>query len=298
MPRRIYQSHRAKHVIRFAYPCIRVIRGQHKVPTNMSTHSQDSTFRTFPVEVFEHIINFLDPWWTADRDALLACCLSCRAWLPESRHRLFSSITLNNSKDLGHFSKLITGKGYLADFVSELTVEIDKDPYSSRSKVFGSFPFVLARRLEKVSCLHIRCSGNIARVPPVLPYFPLLLSEFTSITRLEIGNVHFSSLLEFSRLVGALPNLSLLACDYVRWTNSKYTQGTATRCKPHLRVTRLLMNYMDFSSNTIKWLLSTISANHLHTIILPSLTIQDTGHVSRIMEAAGTSLRCWSSSAA
>ncbi|KAI0950995.1 hypothetical protein AcW1_008156 [Taiwanofungus camphoratus] len=172
-----------------------------------------------PTEVFERIIDLYDTRALEDRNALMACALTCRSWLPRSRYRLFYSVKVSSLQERGRFSNLITASPSLNDLVREL--DIGADSYGARVKVLGSFPYVLARRLTQVVSLHI--VFDLTRdAPSVLPSFPILVSEFTSITKLEMRGVRFSTFTDFGRLVCALPSLRTLICSSVTWRKSEY----------------------------------------------------------------------------
>lgn len=242
-----------------------------------------------PTEVYEHMIDFLDPYWVEDRHALLACCLTSRAWLHRSRCRLFLSVQFSEPAQLSHFSKAIIAQPCLSDGVQKLTIELDQgNPLSTPSRLFLTFPYMLARRVKNLKCLLIQWG----RAPPFLHSFPMALSEFESITRLELNRVQFPSLIAFGRLVCALRSLSDLICLEVTWMQNGSDTSIPKRCWHRPSLTRLHLLKTCCSDGILALLFATAtSVAKLETVSLPTIKMGEMTLLGEHMKAVGTSLR-------
>ncbi|KAI0920737.1 hypothetical protein AcW1_002398 [Taiwanofungus camphoratus] len=252
--------------------------------------SEVSFGRSFPVEIHERIIDVL---WVdtvnrshrSRRQDLLACALTCRAWLPRSRFNLFYEIRLRDSRELYSFASLVTIYPHLDEFVKELRI--------NNSQVLGVFPAVLARKLTGVNSLRI--GGNLLeqlRIPPFhLPSF-MPIAGFTSISRLEIAYTTFPTFTAFARLVSSLPSLSDLTCRRLSWTASRLGKGVSPRGRFHtkLKVLHVMACPVEDISN---WLLSLTPTAllHLEELAIPWISSEDVEPIGRLLWEIGAGLR-------
>ncbi|KAI0951073.1 hypothetical protein AcW1_008212 [Taiwanofungus camphoratus] len=259
----------------------------------ITTVDHRPTVSIFPNEIVEYVIDFLDPREREDRETLLACALTCRAWLPRSRYKLFYSVQFSDLEQLGRFGRLISAQPCLGHLVKELSIGLDEFPFSARSKVYGSFPFVLAGKLAKVERLRIEgLYSPLVTVPPVDARTHLLLSEFSTITRLEINDIRFSNLVDLERLICSLVSLSELLCDVMDWTRSGYSQNVSKK-----RVTAPKLRHLYVGATNQGWesiinfLLEKTSVEQLQRVTFPVIKTKDVKHIGKFLTALGTSLR-------
>ncbi|KAI0929374.1 hypothetical protein AcV7_010401 [Taiwanofungus camphoratus] len=71
----------------------------------------------FPTEIFELII---DVFWP-NRQSLLACALTCRAWLPWSRFNICYDVQIANCDQLVAFLNLLRKEPHLGDIDHQVT---------------------------------------------------------------------------------------------------------------------------------------------------------------------------------
>ncbi|KAI0926564.1 hypothetical protein AcW1_002478 [Taiwanofungus camphoratus] len=238
----------------------------------------------FPTEIYERIIDFL---WS-DRRSLLACALTCRAWLPRSRYILFYCTELWNSDQIRRFCSLVDASPYLAYLVRELNI----CPYPlAQFKLFEVFPSALAGKLLSVESLRI---GGAHRpklhLYPISQHFATLMSQFTSVSTLTLGNMEFSSVTDFGRLVCSLPCLSNLTCGMLSWTTNQYNPLALGHSGPRRKLKHLTMAYVPWSGDMANWLLDAASVTYIESIELFNILLEDVEHIGRGLEAVGSSL--------
>ncbi|KAI0944697.1 hypothetical protein AcW1_002347 [Taiwanofungus camphoratus] len=248
--------------------------------------------QTFPTEVFELVISFV-----RDYKTVLACSLTCRAWVPRSRYYLFRQVQFLNPQRLDQFAELVTANPFLGSLVRELYIPLGDGQHSPRSKVFAMFPFVLAHRLPAVEHLLIGPFGNNPigvnqlEIPSFHQQYLHTMSEFASITRIDLWNTRFHSLTEFGRFVCSLPGLCILNCSEVSWKTDAYSPHAFKPRKADGRLHRLFMVAVPFSADMVNWLLVPMSVTAcLANIVLPSIYDNEIEHAARLLEAVGPSL--------
>ncbi|KAI0918040.1 hypothetical protein AcW1_007019 [Taiwanofungus camphoratus] len=241
---------------------------------------------TLPIELCEHVIDFL---WQ-DRRALLACALTCRAWLNTSRYHLYGAhhILIRDLSELGLFSRQVIAEPLEGERVRALTVS----PAQSRSHILISFPFMLARKLPGLDCLNIIAAHDDPCLifPSVPPVSSMAISEFTSITKLRMSHTMFSTLTDFGRLICALPNISALTCWKVSWASVGLHPHTFIRSRFYPKLKKIYLNDIRLSSDIVDWLLTATSTASMETIHLHRVRSDDMTQVSQLLKAAGTSL--------
>ncbi|KZT04863.1 uncharacterized protein LAESUDRAFT_744085 [Laetiporus sulphureus 93-53] len=233
---------------------------------------------TFPTEVFEHIISFVWP----DRRTLIACSLTCRAWLPRSRSNLLYSIDLQTAKELRRFSRLITAQPQLNDRIRELNIE------SKDGKLAGCFPLMLARKLTRVEHLRVYRPKDL-RIFSQL--FLTTMAAFTTITRLELTAIMFPSITVFVCFVSSLPNLTDLICASVRWSNEASNLPQYAHPGRRLKLRLIAFSFPMWSTDFVACLLTIISLDDFYSLNLRKVYLKDMAFINQLLEAVGPSLR-------
>ncbi|RPD55306.1 hypothetical protein L226DRAFT_205774 [Lentinus tigrinus ALCF2SS1-7] len=166
-----------------------------------------------PPEITDTIISSvaLNPYYHGLRPTrshtLAMCALVCRTWLPRSRARLFEDICIQDQRTYDLlFERVVrseTMSPYLA-FAKSLRFHYDEeDRLSLAARLFfvefaGKLPELRTLEFWNIDLTHQRPSVK----------WPLLLSQFHSITCLTLWDCQFSSFHDVRRLLTALPLLS------------------------------------------------------------------------------------------
>jgi len=104
----------------------------------------------------------------------------------------------------------------------------------------GTFAAMLARRLTRLKEF---CLWSANWDPSLMQADVLLhLSAFHSVTLLSLINVVFPSTQIFGRLVCSLPNLDMLYCIDIKFTQPTFDAAFFLKCPPHKQLTRLTLD--------------------------------------------------------
>lgn len=161
-----------------------------------------------PLEVAEMVIDMC-----SDRSTLLACALTCRAWLPRTRYNLLRIVDIHDRRQLACFAQFLTKNKTFDALVAEICIHLPPDD----PRMLSLFPALLARKVTKCTRLHIlrASSGPPLQIHPSTGFF-VLLPEFSHITKPILTSVMFSSLTELTSLVLYIRGLLDLRCTDVR----------------------------------------------------------------------------------
>lgn len=270
----------------------RALKPKHKcdAPAPKSTpasapQTRMTPFPELPLDVYDLIIDLVWP----DRDTLLACALTCRAWHARSRANLFYRVELYNLAQLSHYSAQLAADARVGYALRELYVT----PYHSQSQLLGAFPFELAaagRRLPALTRLRVDIRRDF--YPYIHPDFYPALASFAGVTTLELWRVQFPTLGDFAALVCALPGLRSLACWQVDWVRKTYDAGALRDRKQCLRLHSLELRDMDWSEAFADWLFMAVTVQDLRTVSMLGVATKDVEYIEHLLEAAGSSVRC------
>lgn len=175
-----------------------------------------------PDEVCEEIIDncrsFLDGGdWAPEESyqVLLACSLTCQAWLPRSRLRLYSVLLFRHHRDVGSLLETVTAHPFLADLPRTMCI------HSTQEYIPFADP-ELTQKLPRIRTLWLIV--NWAHYPPK---YEAMVEQY-SIIQLYIGFRPMDTNQLF-RLVYALPNLRQL---HRASTSHGHIMKPATLCPP------------------------------------------------------------------
>jgi len=165
------------------------------------------TMPRLPLELCEIIISNLNADFSYDRATLCACSLTCRAFLPASRCRLFYHVELQGQHTAKLFLNTICCTRSSTNpipFIHRLSVS---NHYSGGSWVNEAFP-ILATCLLDVTFLKLRyVSWGLLDENAQTS----LLSGFQKVTSLEISYTSFTTCDEMSRFLSSFPSLTNLS---------------------------------------------------------------------------------------
>ncbi|KAH9947473.1 hypothetical protein B0H21DRAFT_708479 [Amylocystis lapponica] len=279
----------------------------------MCSHRQD-----LPSEIIDHIIGFL--WGNAP--ALRNCALTCRTWLPASRHILFSSLQVSIFQR-SHLESLISKSKSVPPVLTAYNVLVPglivDETYCTQppAEAADEFPLQVDRR---------RFAHTFAfRLPSVFPnltslelwfvdwsrlsvhrsVFDLGFPLFARLTTLVLFSVTFDNFADLKRLVQGFPQLSSLKMSRTTWRrgmpaitrpgSEPFSRGGPARCAVRPKLAALFTRQgMDPSSSiaVMDWLLHTSSATTLEQVAGLSVeTALQAEHVDGFLRCIASSLR-------
>lgn len=160
-----------------------------------------------PDEVCEEIIDncrsFLDGGdWAPEESyqVLLACSLTCQAWLPRSRLRLYSALLFRHHRDVGSFLETIAAHPFLADLARTMCI------HSTQEYIpFASSNSVLAEKLPNIRTMWLVVNWDHypTTYHAVIEQYPVT-QLYIDVQPMDTNN------LRLFRLVYSLPNLRQL----------------------------------------------------------------------------------------
>ncbi|KAI8972442.1 hypothetical protein BD414DRAFT_425900 [Trametes punicea] len=164
-----------------------------------------------PQDVVEAIIDAVWP----DQAALRHCALTCRGWLPRSRYNLLYEVMVCTPHMLSRFSRMLDAAPERAELVKDLICMLIHDEVPS--SFMQSVCAVLALRLPNLRTFGV--TVNVAA--PTAASVPLRMAghmaQFTTVNRLSLYGLQFSSFVDLARMIMALPRLSTIELWRVKW---------------------------------------------------------------------------------
>ena len=240
-----------------------------------------------PTEICERIIDFVaeeNPHefdvtiWNKDVYAtLLACTLTCRAWVPRTRRHLFrflgAKTTPNDSRGLNALHDLLTQQVHLQQYVDALSLHSHGD--ATRS--IHLLPLKTPRLLPRLQRLHY--SYGEVDIPPGAG-FDVHMRQFSHVTVLQLTNVSFSSVHDLRRTVSALRGLAVLSLHRPTWRKECNLSGPALypSCRTRLKELWISAFYTQSTKDGnmfyfLQWLVRSSAAESLHRANLWNMTI-------------------------
>ncbi|RPD55714.1 hypothetical protein L226DRAFT_307181 [Lentinus tigrinus ALCF2SS1-7] len=167
---------------------------------------------------------------------LAMCALVCRAWLPRSRVELFEDIPILDERTYDLLVERVLRSETMSRYLTSVNSLVLGRSYTSDppSKAARLFFVEFAGKLPGLGTLCVFDIDFTHQGPFVR--WPLLLSQFRTITFLMLWNCQFSSFSDVRRLLTALPLLSTLNIDALTWP--VVSQGLV-----HLQTTPRLRTY-------------------------------------------------------
>ncbi|KAH9949039.1 hypothetical protein B0H21DRAFT_657676, partial [Amylocystis lapponica] len=165
----------------------------------------------FPREITDHIIDCL----RRDPKALCNCALTCRAWLPRSRHNLFHTLSINSFAALEALASISRMPRILPHF--NVVHELSLHSAPVHTPFVHLLPLLFPQVLQTAKVLKILFTDWSAF--PSHPGTRFHRSMFPSLTKLDLTHCTFGSLNELFHLIYAFPSLSHLSLSFVTWPN-------------------------------------------------------------------------------
>lgn len=169
-----------------------------------------------PIELCEQVIDYAsDGRHLLSTRTVLACCLTCRSWLPRGQYRLYQYIDIYTSTKLQSVNAALQSRRSLFPLVRYLWVRTDNPDEEKDCIPALSITLFFPRPLKNLRTLHF---DNISLIS-THSYFFRALPLHTSVTTLSLVRVSFSMGSQLTRLIRCFPSLSMLN---VRWVTFAY----------------------------------------------------------------------------
>ncbi|RPD69131.1 hypothetical protein L226DRAFT_307501 [Lentinus tigrinus ALCF2SS1-7] len=199
-----------KRPIPVSYTRVCCISQEQNMPPYMPPEITDTIISAVPLERYYPIIR------PSRTHTLAMCALVCRAWLPRSRVELFKHIPIEDD----HTYDLLVERVLHSETMSRYLTSVDSLALSrhgsARPSKAARLLFVeFAGKLPGLRTLRVFNVDFTQQRPSVR--WPLLLSQFRTITSLRLFGCQFSSFSDVRRLLTALPLLSTLAIFDLTW---------------------------------------------------------------------------------
>ncbi|KZT02004.1 uncharacterized protein LAESUDRAFT_730713 [Laetiporus sulphureus 93-53] len=170
-----------------------------------------------PPEIFERIIDHLDPW--TEEETLLNCALVCQGWYTESRAVLFETPRLHTRKEAAACARSLTRIPLLGACVQWLSIGSVSETTITTGPELGSILVMLAGKLPKLASLAFTNVSFEQCSTRNLAFWSL--SESSHLTSLELWNVTLPSASPFFQLICSFPHLQHLKCRYLHWSERR-----------------------------------------------------------------------------
>ncbi|KAI1798395.1 hypothetical protein LXA43DRAFT_27924 [Ganoderma leucocontextum] len=207
--------------------------------------------RKLPIELFELAIDCID-----DEKTLRSTSVVCKAWLPRSRFNLFHTIELNLPRHLDSLLDLLASTPDIVPIIKDLSISENSifalfSPAMSIAARFplslSSYPLVQLRRLTMHHQLWLPTRYS--------PDYLLALSQFTSITFLDLFDVSFTTVADFSIVLRALAHLESIHAAHLD-CQRQLDPETSAAIGYELPFLRTLKIVADYPTSPIDWLLA------------------------------------------
>ncbi|KAH9925748.1 uncharacterized protein B0H18DRAFT_365769 [Fomitopsis serialis] len=206
-----------------------------------------------PLEICEHIIDCVAKGRNRpfSRDealciaTLLACCLTCKAWLPRSRFQLYSQLSLNSRGRLDLLARTFVNPDSRANFDQSRVLRLKGQPVNLRKlprmlpgeeviipddklwSLCGSYghsnyvqrvPIALGRPLASLTELQMMLVYWYKKDATSRSLYTSAVSfgVFISVTKISLCECRFDPFAEFFRLLASLPRLTEVIVTNVR----------------------------------------------------------------------------------
>ncbi|RPD55747.1 hypothetical protein L226DRAFT_341532 [Lentinus tigrinus ALCF2SS1-7] len=221
---------------------------------------------------------------------LAMCALVCRAWLPRSRVELFKDILILDE----HTYDLLVERVLHSETMSRYLASVNSlglgclgkpDPRSKAARLFfvefaGKLPGLRTLDVHHIDFTHQRPSVR----------WPLLLSQFRTITSLRLWSCRFSSFSDVRRLLTALPLLSTLAISQLTWPVVSHELHLQTTLRPRTFWPELhTLGIHDLSTECaavfLRWIVGALHGSPVKVLDCDFSNLPSTGPLQEAVDA-------------
>ena len=250
-----------------------------------------------PPELCDQAIDHL---WD-DLDALRACSLACKDWLPSSRYHLFRSVRLRHSDDVARFRALVDSSPTTPPCVRKLSLSAEYN----RSSPDGIAPeddawvnsaaelFPALQHVATLALARVRWHALSGRTRAAFT------GLFKSVRQLSLFEVSFDASRDVIAFLSAFPTLRELYFHTVSWAmDSPAPFEPAVDGPSWVEVegrSRMQLSYLFLDSTSsptlaTEWLLQRPGGHKLQTVQLCWRELNSTKAVGDLLRASGSSL--------
>ena len=245
---------------------------------------------SLPDEVLGRVLQFL----SSSKEALCACALTCKSFLPGTRIYLLSNLTLQSYDDFSAYLHDSYTTPALASYVRRLRIRNVGRDAQVHWEWPVQVPLLLGSRLgPRLQEFSLAC--------PLMdphPTFFVSLSFFVQVTTLELAGPIYLSLFDLIRTISSFPSLENLTMnlDGIRWphfvgdcTGSTLEPLRLLRSKLHLRSLSVLSVDSQITE-LVDWIISSPSVSTLRKLWFEFWDAGVIEAISRLITACGSSL--------
>jgi hypothetical protein len=249
-----------------------------------------------PLELCEFVIDYVAGYYDLNESisTLLACCLTCRAWVPRSRRHLYCfGIVIKTGTQLESLKKRLLSPSS-AHEIRNLDVGYNRElvPGEKRTWIFTIGIKFDLRALSHMRCLRLAC------IPGMEDVLLLQLKRFPALTGLLLYGCTFKQFTHLARIVSSCKTLTQLYVNRLEWPEGSFSRDRllSAKCREvvRLEVLNMSVNSAHVVANTLDWLLYTPSYSTLHTVSFdfPAPEPRDLvpNAVARFLVACGSNL--------
>ncbi|KAI0780387.1 hypothetical protein BD413DRAFT_496703 [Trametes elegans] len=241
-----------------------------------------------PPELCDEAIDYL---WD-DLDALRACSLTCKAWLPSSRFHLFRNVRLRHADDVARFRELLASAPGVGHCVRKLSLSADYDGATPEGAAREDDGWVdgaaeLLPRLDRLGTL------GLARVR----WHALRAETHAALTRasrhvrqLFLFEVSFAASRDVVAFLSGFPALRELYFQAVSWKDDSPAPFEGEEGGGSMALSYLFLDPKSSPTLVTEWLLKHPEEPQLRTIQLCWRELENTRAVGDLLQASGSSL--------
>jgi len=240
-----------------------------------------------PPELSDRVIDFLHD----ERDALKACSLTCKAWLPASRFQLWNRVVLRYSGDGTDYAEFLKGSPAITSCIVDLTVEFPTDRNHDNSKA-AEAKWMTETLIPIFSTLRIL--QQLTFVGAVFGADGFLASIYPNLSTakvVQLSMCHFSNFSPFVELVWSCPLLENLRIDTITFDQvDAYTPRPPSVPRPELKFLVIIYYSSVHMPVVIDWLVSEGFCTHVGFLVVFQQHIECPA-ITRLLPAVGSNLR-------
>ena len=221
--------------------------------------------QSFPKEITDIIISFVHTGYLDGYKPLCNCALVCRDWLPASRHYLLMDVWLRSDQQYNlSVSNVVRSPSVSPWLPSTRRITLSPSfpgktsadgramciaPRLFMRELSGRFP-----NLEELELINVNWDTRESSIPPRMF---ILLSAFASVRTLLLANIRFPSSGTMRCTITALPSLTDLRMDNIKWPISRSVRQLRSTRKSQLlgKVRRFQLYGLDsaLEEEMIEW---------------------------------------------
>ena len=251
-----------------------------------------------PPELYDEAIDHL---WN-DPKSLAACALTCRSWVGTSRLHLFRTVRIQNAHQCASFAALLKSAPVIARCVRRLTISADYKGIDAGGRPVEDDAWVdnvgaFVHLLVNATTLGLSRVRWHALRPETREAF---VECFARVRTLFLFEVRFAASRDVLDFLGAFPALNELYFHGVAWDaespplldapTAETAVPTEHKARECMQLSYLFLDPRSSPTLVTEWLLRHPSEQHLRTIQLCWLEVENMKLVGDLLHASGAAL--------